>query len=687
MVNAISLTGEQQIHDSETQRLSQNPQEARRIPRRDYINRINYANFENIPLIVFFRHKRFGRSFSLKGQPLPCMENKLELTWIKGFPVEEDPGQFVCEKILIPDTGNYIAFSCEEYSISCDGLSLSLPEEAYTLANRKHFREEANGISATLVQNGVLYKGCLKNFNPEGFLIKLDREGNGNFKWLNGQESLSVFLGQEGNMIFSGECRISSIRENTRYKECITVPLADSVKRFSKKKYRGERYELSSSLNISFNHPISGRQKHLRIKDISGSGFSLTEPVQEAVLFAGLILPEVSILLPGDRALRCRVQVIYRSFEDEENPEVVKCGLAILDMDPREHSLLLNYIHQEIDNRAYVCNDVDMTALWSFFFESGFIYPEKYRHIQGNKENLKSLYEKLYTQHPGIARHFIYQEGARIQGHLSMLRSYENSWLLHHHAASTSHSQNAGLHVLNQIGSFGNNCHKIESLHLNYLMCYFRRDNKFPNKVFGGLAEKIGNPKSCSLDDWAYYHIRKEKTELSHKDAGWQLEKTSPGELRDLDCLYENISGGLMLRAFNLEGEDTERRSLFDEYEDSGFSRQIELFSLKKEGRTSAVIMVDRSEAGLNMSDLTNSFKVFLSDPEDLSREVLESVLQELSSYFTVENRIPVLLYPFREGQEMNLPIEKKYTLWVINMEASDTYFHYLKMLLRIIRH
>ena len=687
MVNAIPHTGEKQIHESDPQSLSYNPDRGRSIRRRDYINRINYANFESIPLIVFFRHKRFGRSFSLKAMPSPCIENRLEMTWLEGFPEEEDINLFDCERILIPDTGNYIAFSSEDYSAGPEGITLTLPEEAYTLANRKYVREEAADISATLLQNGVLYEGNLKNFNPEGFLIKLEREGNGNFKWLNSQESLSLILRKEGMLIFSGECRISSLRGDTRNKECVAVPLSNSVRRFPKKKYRGERYELSSSLNIGFQHSLSMRQKHLRIKDISGSGFSVTEPVQEAVLFAGLILPEVRILMPGNQSLTCRVQVIYRSFEDEQNPEEVKCGLAILDMDPREHSLLLNYIHQEIDCRAFVCNDVDMTALWSFFFESGFIYPEKYKHLQENKENIKSLYEKLYTQHPGIARHFIYQEGSRIQGHLSMLRSYENTWMLHHHAASTSHSQNAGLHVLNQIGSFGNNCHKIESLHLNYLMCYFRRDNKFPNKVFGGLADKINDPKSCSLDDWAYYHIEKGESSFSFKGAGWELEKTSPGELKDLDCLYEHLSGGLMLRAFNMEGEDTDGRSLFQDYEKSGFTRDIELYSLKKGGRSSAVIMVDRSEAGLNMSDLTNSFKVFVTDPEDLTRELLESVLRELSSFFPVANRIPVLLYPYQEGQKMDLPIEKMYTLWVINMEASDTYFHYLKMLLRIIRH
>jgi len=615
------------------------------------------------------------------------MDDTLELTWTGPVPADEDFSRFECRKILIPDFGHFLVFFADRYSVSSEGMTLTLPETAYTLVNRKISREPAAGVTAAVLQNGTLFEGTLRDFSPEGFLLRLEKQAGANFKWLNPEEPLSVMFRKEGSLLYSGECRISSFRGDSRNRECVVLPVFDSIRRFGAKKYRGERYELTSPLHITFDHPFSGRPKQLRIRDISGSGFSVLESEKQAALFAGLILPEARLMLPGNTVLTCRAQVIYRCSESEERPDEIKCGLAILDMEPREHSCLLNFIHQEIDDRAYVCNKVDMTALWSFFFESGFIYPEKYRHILANKEKIKSLYEKLYTRHPGIARHFIYQEGSHIQGHMSMLRSYENTWLLHHHAASTVHSQHAGLHVLNQVGSFGNNCHRIESLHLNYLICYFRRENKFPNRMFGGLADKIGDPKSCSLDDWAYFHFNRREDLPSLEGTGWSVRKTTPGELKDLECFYETRSGGLMLRAFNLEGDDTEETSLFREYDASGFSREIDLFSLHKEGRTCGIIMVDRSEAGLNMSDLTNSFKVFLTEPAGLTRDILDSVLQSLSHRFPEDKKIPVLMYPHDQAAVMDIPPEKIYTLWVINMEASDRYFHYLKLMLRIIRH
>ncbi|MDA3810018.1 MAG: hypothetical protein PF518_06745 [Spirochaetaceae bacterium] len=494
-------------------------------------------------------------------------------------------------------------------------------------------------------------------------------------------------LSNSDSLLYSGECKIKVLRGDSRKKECVAVPVLSNIKKFPVKEYRGERYQLNSPLHITFTDPISGTLRQMRIKDLSGSGFSIIEKEKQSVLFAGLIIPEIRIQLPGKTEITCRAQVIYNTAASELNQGFLKSGLAILDMDPMDYSWLLNFIHHEIDDRAYVCNDVDMKSLWSFFFESGFIYPEKYKYIFANKEKIKKLYEKLYSEHPGIARHFIYQEENHIQGHMSMLRSYENSWLLHHHAASTIHGHNGGLQVLNQIGSFGNNCHRIESMHFEYLMCYFRRENKFPDKVFGGLAKKINNPKHCSLDDWAYFYFNKINQSQTKDISGWELRKTTEGELKNLECYYENNSGGLLFKAFNLDGDDSGERSLINDYEKSGLLRDISLFSIQKDNQVKGMIMVDCSEAGINMSDLTNSFKIFITDPEGLTKEILNTLLIKLSNFYPDEDRISALLYPHNLADELNISIEKIYTLWVLNMEASDTYFHYLKLLLRIIKH
>lgn len=659
----------------------------KKVRRCDYINRINYANFENIPLLVLFRHKIYDRTLSLQAAPEPCFNDNLQLKWadIKGE--SEDLSQFYCEKVLIPDFDNFLAIFIDKFLITSLGMTLGLPDDAYELTNRKKIRETAQKIQAVIIQNGTLFEGSLENFNSEGFLIILEKQSGTNFKLLNKGETISVLFKKEGVLVYSGDCHISIYRDDNKKKECVAVPLSKSIKRFTAKEFRGERYTLNSSIHISFKHPLSGKRKNLKIRDISGSGFAVIESEYSAVLFAGLILSHIQILLPGNSALNCTVQVIYSSEYNGASQKLLKCGLAILDMDPDDYSKLLNFIHHDLDDRANVSRNVDMTTLWRFFFESGFIYPEKYKHISANKDKIKKLYHKLYTEQPGIARHFIYQEENHIQGHMSMLRSYENSWLLQHHAASSINSQYSGLHVLNQVGSFTNNSHRIGSMHMNYLMCYYRKENKFPNKIFGGLAENIDNIEQCTIDDWAYFHLEKNDCILYADGSDWTLTETTTGELNDLNCYYDRRSGGLMFKALNLAGDDMNERSLFNEYKRSGFTREIILYTIKYKEKIYGTLMLDQSEAGLNMSDLTNSFKVFITNPEFITKNILKSLIAKLFHFFPEESRIPVLLYPHNAAYEMDLIPEKIYTLWVLNMEATDSYFHFLKKLLKKIRH
>lgn len=658
----------------------------REIRKSDFINRINYANFENIPLTVIFRHRQFGRRLSLEAMPDPCMGDTLSLQWTGTLPDNEDLTLFSCEKILIPGFGNFLVFFPGEFLITSDGMDLTLPESAFELINRGKTREKATDIDAVLIQNGTMYSGCLRDFHSGGFLVSFDRRQNSHFKLLNREENISLLLSRKGEMVYSGICSIESFRERSGLMEYVVEPLSSSFKRFKGKDYRGERYTLKSPLQVSFTHPLSNRTKQLRVRDLSGSGLSLLESAEKSVLFAGIVIPDLRILLPGSNFLSCKAQVIYTG-KTEESKDMLCAGLVILDMNPEEYSRLLDFIHHDLDDRANVCKDVDMKTLWEFFFESGFIYPEKYKYLLANKESIKNLYTKLYTEQPAIARHFIYQEENHIQGHMSMLRSYENTWLLHHHAASTIDSQYSGLHVLNQVGSFTNNCHRIESMHMNYLLCYFRRENKFPNRVFGGLAEKIADKSKCSLDDWGYLHFERNSQPAVENHEDWVLAPATDGEIRDLNCLYDFTSGGLMMEALNLADENSTNRTLLRDYRDSGFSREICLHSVRVNHRTSAMILVDQSDAGLNMSDLTNSFKIFIIDPASLTKSILFRALSELSVSYPGDDKIPTLVFPAEPAADLGINIEKIYTMWVLNMEATDSYFHHLKKLLRNIRH
>jgi hypothetical protein len=422
------------------------------------------------------------------------------------------------------------------------------------------------------------------------------------------------------------------------------------------------------------------------VADLSGTGFSLEEDINNSVLIPGMIVPELELRFADNFKAKCMSQVVYRRIISTPNSEeTVRCGLAVLDMASEDHVRILSLLQQAKDRHSYLCAKVDMDQLWNFFFETGFIYPKKYAFIQANKEKIKSTYEKLYTLNPRIARHFIFQNKGVILGHMAMLRFYENAWLIHHHAAKKSESTRAGLAVLDQIGRYVHDSHRLSSIHMDYVFCYFRPDNRFPNRVFGGAAKKINNLKVCSLDSFAYSHFQKSQPADVAVPEAWDIADVSTSDLLELESFYEYVSGGLMINALDLETNLMNANSLTQEYAKLGFKKERHLFSIRKSGDLKAVCILNLSDIGLNMSDLTNCIKVIVLDQEELSKEILTFFISRLIKYFA-EEEVPVLIYPLAYAKNHSFDYEKVYNLWILNPQPSDDYWRYLSKLVRVVR-
>jgi len=135
------------------------------------------------------------------------------------------------------------------------------------------------------------------------------------------------------------------------------------------------------------------------------------EDSETSVLLPGLIIPELEIELIHGLSIVCKAQVLYRIAKED----VVRCGMVILDMDMQDHIKLSSLIHKAKNKCSHIeCNNIDLDALWDFFFETGFVYPAKYVHIAEQKEKFIAVYKKLYHEHPEIARYVIYQDRGRI---------------------------------------------------------------------------------------------------------------------------------------------------------------------------------------------------------------------------------------------------------------------------------
>ena len=656
------------------------------VTKRFLVNKLNYMNFQDQTIIINMKHVKYETSISINAKPLPCSGEQLECVWTDGVDVSTILTKYTFSNIVISDKKKLYQVIPEVLDITATGLCLLLPETGREITARKVRRHLCSGITVQVTQNSAMFTGRLVDFNPEAFRIELVLTPPQSFEWIDLDSPLTLHFFSGNEILYSGECRVIRHDLGNAAGNLVLKPVSGhSRRRFRPKIYRSTRQHLIPSPNIVFAHPFTGTTVNLNVANLSGTGFCIEEEEEISVLLPGMIIPEVEIVIAGSLRVRCRAQVVYRNICRQDDAEVlVRCGVAILDMNADDHVKILSMLQQAANKNSSIDTTVDMDNLWNFFFDTGFIYPDKYASFETNKKEIKRTYERLYGQNSHIARHFIYQERGNILGHMAMMRFQEKSWLIHHHAASKSESMKAGVVVLNQIGRFINDSHNMHSTHMNYVLCYFRPNNKFPDRVFGGLARKLKNPKVCSVDTFAYFHADNPEQRLEELPLPWKLNPTEPDDLHELEIFYEHESGGLMLDALDLKSGET-TRTLSDQYKSLGFRKECFRYSLKKDGILKAIVIVNISDVCLNMSNLTNCLTVIV-----LEDDVPRDVLMHLSSYLSDRyegNEFPVLLYPPHQAMRCSIPTEKLYSLWVLNMQHTDHYFEYLENLIKHIQH
>lgn len=650
------------------------------------INRLNYINFQSGSLTSIFQHKKFKRYISLKTKPKACIDSELSCFWPDREDLQKEIQDYTLSKIYIDDGISTVVINPENVALEEKGFSFNLPEINILKPARQARRYAVERIQVQLIQNGILYRGNLINFTPDSFKVDIDSK----IKHVNNtfypEALITITLINDGKIVFSGECTIIRLKQEKNSISCILKPNNNQIRRFRTREFRSLRQKLIPSPNIVFIHPLTGSRVDLPINDLSGAGFSVEEDQKTGLLLPGMIISELEFIFATGMTLKCKSQVLYRKKIKEDNHGVTfLSGFSILDMNSSDHTQLLSIIFLANNSKIHLGKDLDPEAFWRFLFESGFIYPSKYLNLKDSKEEIKSTYKKMYINSPNISKHITYQDKGEILGHVSILRTYENTWLMHHHAASRISNKGAGIFVMEQMSNYAYDAHKIESLNIDYLLCYYRPENKFPARIFGGTAESIDNPKGCSIDNFAFLNFKADAERVFDDLGSWELEKSTNEDLINLESYYNEVSGGLMLEAMDILPDNTGGISVKKAYNELQLKRDIILYSLKNEGELVAVFMADIADTGLNMSELANSIKVIVIQDKKLPKEIFNSSLNEIIKKH-YDNFGHVLLFPKSYAENNSMECKKQYNMWIISLEESDAYFKYLRKLLRFIK-
>lgn len=650
--------------------------------REQLVDVLNYINFQGSSILAVFKHVKFNRSIRRSLFTKICHGSRLDCTWSNTAGIQQILKTYRFQNLLVTDENNLLCVIPEVISMDQHEISFTLPDTYTEIGKRKVRRYSCNNVKVQLIQEGTIHEGSLTEFSPLTMKAKISESSQQTTLGINPDSRVNIILSSETDTLYSGECKILKQTGNHRDRSYILEPVNHQIQRFQPNAYRSQRHSLVPTPGIRFQHPFTGEKILRKVFDISGSGFGVEESEENSLLLTGMMIPNLEVSFAGGLVISCRSQVVYRKLSGKDKVgNIVKCGLAIIDISPSDHMKLLSILSQVENNHAYIDNKVDIEAAWKFFFKTGMIKPDRYTSIRAEKERIRENYKKLYDCNPDLARHFIYQTDSTIKGHMAMVRFYENSWLIHHEATGSPIIE-ARLGVLNQVARFVHDSHRFSSLHMDYVLNYFDRKNKFGNLVFGGSAQKIGDPRMCSLDSFAYFRYRIDTFDKARFSHPWSMVKSRPQDLIELKNSYRASSEGLMLKALDLLPMTDESRQLSGEYEKLGLKRGKYLFSIRKHDTLKAVALLNLSDVGLNLSDMTNCVKIFVLDQEYLPQEILFSLLSQILRKIR-QREIPVLLFPASYASENAIRSARQYDLWILNTECSDRFLNHLEFLVK----
>jgi hypothetical protein len=652
---------------------------AKPVKKETLINTLNHIHFIDEYVFALLGHPKYKESVLIRAYPEPCLGSKLTCRWTDDNPAGLKPEEYKFQYVIIIDGRSLILVPAAVQEIDNKHFTIELPSLSHAVGQRQARRYPCQNVTVELIQSGFLAKGHLVDFSPVGFSIKVRPEAPSSFQWLNLDGLVTVHFRNEQQILFSGVCECIRQRGKFQEREIVLSPLDEEISRFKKSKVRNPRQKLLPAPVLLFNHPLLKKRVQIEVSDISTSGLSVYEKANEGVLMPGMIIPNLTINFAGALAIECYAQVIYRVKEDEQS---VRIGLAVLDMDIDMYSKLTHILSNAIDPHFYSSKDVDMDALWEFFFESGFLYPTKYRLIQSYRENFKETYKKLYQECPEIARYFTYQRNGQIYGHIAAVRAYERAWLIQHHSSRAMDNKRAGFLVLKQLNHYMNDIHRLPSAKMQYLMTYFQPENKIPDRIFGGFTKMLENTKGSSLDLFSYLPY----TRLSvgaRLPEGWSLRECSASDLWELNQSYGHYSGGLLLDALGLDQEVSDDQSLEETYTRYGYLRKLKAYSLVNRSTLNAVLISEKSDMGLNLSELLNGIKVLVTEPDKMPWNVLSIAISQLAADYPMD-RVPILFYPFEYVKIKNVPYEKQYQFFIMNVRYLNDYMEYMQRKFRI---
>lgn len=641
------------------------------------INAINHTHFKNEYLWAHIRGRIIPEELLVKVYPGPCLQDVVVCHL--GGEIDIDLEHYHIEHLVIEDGKSALVIPITVQTVSSKSITAQLPAQGFKLSTRKVRRLAGQGIVCEINQDTVCLQTHLHDFSISGFRLGWDIAEE-NISRIETSLPIQVRMYKNGTMVFAGSCRILRRETKGQHHFLVLKPVSERTSlSFRRKRIRNPRLCLVPTPKAVFNHPLSNNPVSFEIFDITTSGFSLHEHIDDAVLLPGMLIPHLTLLLGSNIEIVCSAQILHAHRTGNR----IRIGCAIRDMELNTYVKFYDILANALDRHANSRLVPDMNALWDIFFETGFIYPQKYAYLSSYRDAFKETYRRLYQNGKDIFFHFTYQQNGRIYGHISFVRAYQRLWMIHHFAARPMHGQRRiGLEVYKHIFNLYDTARRLPSAKLDYIMFYFRPTNDFNMYFQAGFCRMMNNPRVCSMDLFSYQYWAVSPPEHP-LPPGWTLDILRKEDIGVLRSSYDSLSGGLFLDALGIGKTYPDEEQVEETYAHLGLTRRTTLYALQYEGHMKAALIIDQSDIGINLSELLNCIKVMVIDQDDMPGEILATAISHLTLVYET-GQVPVMIHPYQYAENNGFAGTRAYYLWILDSRYADIYIRHMKKKIQI---
>ena len=413
------------------------------------------------------------------------------------------------------------------------------------------------------------------------------------------------------------------------------------------------------------------------VRDISGAGFSFEIDAEREVFPVGMRFTRIE-LRSGDQKIRCRGQV--RSLARiPERPGALHCGVGYESLDESTRVRLADVIMRGRFPDLRDGKEVPFAEVWDFFLRTNFMYPDKLKKLEPILPQIRQTFTSANARANRVFKSVVFTRDQEIVGYVSGLRAYRNTWMSQHLAAAPG---GRGGQLLN----FGLAEYFSQNIDLEFGKIFFRPENRWPSRVFGGFARRVNDPQISDLRVHTYFTLPTDP-QLVPAAAGIEVVEPSTKELRPVERYFVEKERGLLLKANDLTRGALQLGELDAEFAQLGLRRYRRVLLALQRDVPVGFALAELSSPGLNLSELLSAFSIYVFDRVERPGEVERALLRALLQMYRNAGRpfAVGLIPPDHLPRYQYLPLSsiKQYACWTSHRAL---YFRFLDHIARIVR-